>query len=138
MADYNKVGLLAVRDGRVLLCRKKHTTALLILPGGCLEEGESAMDCLARELREELGDVRVSGAEYVGTYTDRAAGSESKTVQVELYRGELLGTPAASSEIKELVWFGADDDWALLSPSLANKILPDVIARGYVEGLCRK
>ena len=138
MADYNKIGLLAVRDGRVLLCRKRHTTSLLILPGGCLEEGESAMDCLSRELREELGDVRVSGLSYIGTYTDRAAGSETKTVQVELYSGELSGELQACSEIKELVWFGNEDDWALLSPSLANKILPDVIARGYIRGLCRK
>ena len=26
--DFDKVGLLAVRDGRILLCRKKHTTDL--------------------------------------------------------------------------------------------------------------
>jgi ADP-ribose pyrophosphatase YjhB (NUDIX family) len=53
--DFDKVGLLAVRDGKILLCRKKHTTSLLILPGGCREAGESATDCLSRELREELG-----------------------------------------------------------------------------------
>ena len=37
MADYDKVGLLTVRDGRILLCRKRHSTSLLILPGGCRE-----------------------------------------------------------------------------------------------------
>ena len=77
--DYHKVGLLAIRDGRILLCRKKHTTALLILPGGCFEPGESAAQCLNRELREELGDVQVDIAEYVGTYTDVAAGRVPKT-----------------------------------------------------------
>ena len=29
----DKVGLLTIRDGRVLLCRKKRGTSLLILPG---------------------------------------------------------------------------------------------------------
>ena len=133
--DFDKVGLLAMRDGKILLCRKKHGTSLLILPGGCREPGESAVDCLTRELREELGDVAFSRAELVGVYTDRAAGSEgaqSKTVRIELYRAELIGEPLASSEIAELVWFGERDDRLRLAPSIANKILPDLLARGIL------
>jgi 8-oxo-dGTP diphosphatase len=133
---YDKVGLLVVHEGRILLCRKKHSTALLILPGGCFEPGESATQCLERELHEELGDVRVEGVEYVGTYMDLAADSGNgppKTVRIELYRGNLLGDPAAHSEIKELVWFGEKDDRRQLSPSLVNKILPDLIARGMLD-----
>jgi 8-oxo-dGTP diphosphatase len=133
--DFDKVGLLAMRDGKILLCRKKRTTSLLILPGGCREPGESAIDCLTRELREELGDVVVSAPELVGVYTDRAAGPETvppKTVRIELYRGELIGEPVARSEIAELVWFGERDDRFQLAPSIANKILPDLLARGIL------
>jgi 8-oxo-dGTP diphosphatase len=131
--DYHKVGLLVIRDGRMLLCRKKHTTALLILPGGCFEPGETASQCLDRELREELGEVRVDRVEFIGTYTDIAAGTGPlKTVRIELYHGALLGDPAPHSEIKELVWFGEKDDRRQLSPSLVNKILPDLIARGVL------
>ena len=122
-----------MRDGKILLCRKKHTTSLLILPGGKREAGESAVECLTRELREELGDVTIGTIELVGIYTDRAAGTEEKTVRIELYRTELIGEPAASSEIAELVWFGAQDDHSQLAPSIANKILPDLIARGIVQ-----
>ena len=133
--DFDKVGLLAMRDGKILLCRKKHTTSLLILPGGCREPGESSMDCLARELREELGDVAVGVVELVGVYTDRAAGPETaqpKTVRIELYRAELIGEPEPCSEIVELVWFGERDHWFQLAPSIANKILPDLLARGIL------
>jgi ADP-ribose pyrophosphatase YjhB (NUDIX family) len=130
--DYDKVGLLAVRQNRMLLCRKKHTTSLLILPGGCFEPGESATQCLNRELREELGDVQIEGVEYVGTYTDVAAGDADKMVRIELYRAELRGNPMARSEIKELVWFGEQDDRQQLAPSLVNKILPDLIVRGVL------
>jgi 8-oxo-dGTP diphosphatase len=133
--DFDKVGLLAVRDGKILLCRKKLGTSLLILPGGCREPGESALNCLSRELREELGEVVASGVELVGVYTDRAAGSETahpKTVRIELYRGELIGEPVASSEIGELVWFGERDDRDQVAPSIANKILPDLLARGIL------
>jgi 8-oxo-dGTP diphosphatase len=133
--DFDKVGLLAIRDGKILLCRKKHTTALLILPGGCREPGESAADCLSRELREELGEVVARAVELVGVYTDRAAGSSTaqpKTVRIELYVGELIGEPAPHSEIAELVWFSERDDRSQLAPSIANKILPDLLARGIL------
>jgi len=134
--DYDKVGLLAVRDRRILLCRKKHSTSLLILPGGCIVKGESAAQCLARELSEELGEVSLKNVAYLGTYVDRAAGSTEnlpKTVRIELYRGDLIGEPAPHSEIKELVWFGETDDRSLLAPSLVNRILPDLIARGVLD-----
>lgn len=130
---YDKAGLLVIREGRMLLCRKKRGTTLLILPGGCLEAGESYEECLAREIAEELGPVEVENLDYIGTYRDAAAGESEKIVQVRLYRGDLGGAPAAQSEIAELVWFGALDDRRQLSPSLVNKIVPDLIARGILD-----
>jgi 8-oxo-dGTP diphosphatase len=128
----DKVGLLTIRDGRVLLCRKKRGTTLLILPGGKREAGESSLECLARELREELGDVAAVSPELVGVYTHAAAGHKKKIVRIELYRAELTGEARARSEIGELVWFGAGDDWATLAPSLAEVIFPDLMARGIL------
>src|SRR5271170_5667898 len=106
LADYHKAGLLFLKDGRVLLCRKKHTTSLLILPGGTLEPGETAEECLQRECREELGEVEVSNLHHLGDYEGPAAGPDGKTVRIELYAGEMEGAPAPHSEIQELVWFG--------------------------------
>jgi ADP-ribose pyrophosphatase YjhB (NUDIX family) len=133
MAEYHKVGLLVIHDGRMLLCRKKEGTSLLILPGGCFEPGESAEECLHREVQEELGPVSVAGLHWIGTYSDVAAGDPTKRVVVELYRGELIGEPEASSEIAELYWFGSDDDESLLAPSIRNHILPDLRLRGVLE-----
>jgi 8-oxo-dGTP diphosphatase len=132
MADLHKAGLFYVRDGKVLLCRKKHTTALLILPGGVIEAGETAEECLLRECREELGDVTISSIYKLGDYESPAAGHEEKTIRIELYAGDLLGEPQACSEIHELVWFGADDDEASLAPSLRHVIFPDLRHRGLL------
>ena len=132
MADYHKVGLLHLKDGRVLLCRKKHTTSLLILPGGTLDPGETAEECLRRECREELGEVEVSNLSYVGEYESPAAGQDAKTVKIELYSGELEGLPVAHSEIQDLIWFGPQDDTELLAPSLRNVIFPDLRQRGLL------
>ena len=131
-ADFHKIGLLHMKDGRILLCRKMHTTPLLILPGGTLERGETAEQCLRRECREELGEVEVSNLHYLGDYESPAAGQAGKTVKIELYAGELEGTPAAHSEIQDLVWFGPRDDQALLAPSLRNVIFPDLLRRGLL------
>lgn len=134
MADYDKVGLLEVRNGRILLCRKRRGTPLLILPGGCREPGESSLDCLAREVREELGEVSVGAPEYIGTY-EHAAADAGKTVRIELYRGTLDGEPSPHSEIAELIWFGPADDPAVLSPSIREAILPDLVRRGIFRGM---
>lgn len=127
----DKAGLLTIRDGRVLLCRKKRGTQLLILPGGKREAGESSLECLARELHEELGEVDAVSPKLVGVYTHQAADSE-KQVRIELYEAVLRGEARAQSEIGELVWFGVGDDWSELAPSLAEKILPDLKARGLL------
>ena len=132
MANYHIAGLLHVKNGRVLLCRKKHTTSLLILPGGTLEAGESPEECLRRECREELGEVEVSNLQFLGCYEGPAAGPEGTTVKIELYQGELEGTPSAQAEIQDLVWFGPRDDAAVLAPSLRNLIFPDLRRRGLI------
>jgi 8-oxo-dGTP pyrophosphatase MutT (NUDIX family) len=130
VADIHKAGLFLVKDGRVLLCRKKHSTSLLILPGGKFEETETAEQCLRRECREELGEVELSGLKHLGSYESPAAGDEERTVRIELFAADLVGTPGAQSEIAELVWFGPSDDRSSLAPSLRNVILPDLGRRG--------
>lgn len=132
MADVNKVGALILRGDRILLCRKSRETSKLILPGGRIEPGETDLDCLGRELREELGDVSMTRVEYVGTYEDRASLDDPgivKTLRVVLYRGDLGGTPTPRAEIVELVWFGPDSDRGRLTPILLDRILPDLAAR---------
>ncbi len=140
MADFNKVGALILRGDRILLCRKDRDTSKLILPGGRIELGESDAECLAREIREELGDVALNRLQYLGTYEDRASLDDAtvvRTLRLVLYRGELSGTPTPSSEISELVWFGPDSNREELTPIFTNRILPDLLTRGILPWSAR-
>jgi 8-oxo-dGTP diphosphatase len=128
----HKAGLFVSRDGSILLCRRKKGSRLLILPGGKLERGETPREALAREIEEELGDVRVSGLKRIGRYEGPAANDHGKTVVIDLFSGTLEGQPRPCAEIGELVWFGPDGDPAELAPSLRDSILPDLRKRGLL------
>ncbi len=128
----HKAGLLICRDGRIMLCRRHTGSQLLILPGGKLEPGETAEEALVRELREELGDVSVTGLKLVGRYEGPAANDPGKTAVIDLFSGTLSGEARPCAEIGELVWFGPDDDPETLAPSLRDSILPDLRARGLL------
>ncbi len=52
------VAAIAVRDGKILLARRRpeeSNAGLWEFPGGAVQEGETPQQALVRELREELG-----------------------------------------------------------------------------------
>ena len=56
-----------MKNGKVLLCRRR--TGLLAgkweFPGGKVEDGEEASDCLVREIKEELS-INIEDLRYIG------------------------------------------------------------------------
>ncbi len=57
------------KNGKVLLCRRRPGSGPLggkwEFPGGKIEKGEKASDCLVREIKEELG-VDIKDLRYIG------------------------------------------------------------------------
>jgi 8-oxo-dGTP diphosphatase len=119
-----KIGL-AVTDGDRVLLVKKRGAHRFILPGGKPETGEEDLDTLQREIQEELGcSIEPRTVEFLGSFTDVAADAIDVTVTVRLYKGHLIGSPSANSEIETLRWVGNREDEGSLAPSLRNQILP--------------
>jgi 8-oxo-dGTP pyrophosphatase MutT (NUDIX family) len=88
--------------GRLLVVRKRGTTAFM-QPGGKLEPGETPVDALVREIREELG-VSVTEVRELGHHTAIAANEPGHTVDAELFFVTLDGVPQIAAEIEEMAW----------------------------------
>jgi 8-oxo-dGTP diphosphatase len=116
-----------VRDeqGRVLLVRK-HGTDSLLQPGGKREPGESDLDCLSRELEEELGCRLVpASAQHLGTFEALAANEPGQTIRAEAYAVGVSGALQCRAEIAEYVWIDpAKPGDRRLAPLTRDVILP--------------
>ncbi|NGY61197.1 NUDIX domain-containing protein [Lentzea sp. NEAU-D13] len=104
----DKVAWVHVVDGRVLVARS-HGKDTFYVPGGKREPGESDVETLVREIREELS-VDVSGPELIGVFEAQAHGrAEGETVRMTCYTATFAGELKPASEIAELAWFTTAD-----------------------------
>ena len=95
-------------DGRMLLVRKRGTL-LFMQPGGKLEPGESAAECLVRELAEELGlAVDAASLDWVGRFDAPAANEPGHHVDCDVFRVSHLEVVTAAAEIEEARWFSRE------------------------------
>ena len=104
------VAWVHVADGRIL-CARSRGRDVFYIPGGKLEPGETELDALIREVKEELTvDLVPETARHVGTYGAQAHGqADGVAVTMSCYTADYQGMPVASSEIAELGWFGYSD-----------------------------
>ena len=63
-----RLGVVLIRDERILLVRQNHRP-FWVFPGGTLEPEEGLEDCAIREMKEEINlDVRVSKILYLADF----------------------------------------------------------------------
>jgi 8-oxo-dGTP diphosphatase len=103
----DKVAWILVRDRSVLSTRSigKDT---YYLPGGKREAGEADLECLSREIREELSVELVGDtARSLGEFTAQAHGhARGTSVTMRCYECEFVGELKPAAEIAEIIWLG--------------------------------
>lgn len=110
MTVIDKIAWIRLEDGAVLSSRSRGKD-VYYLPGGKRERGESDIDTLVREIREELSVRIVAGtARYLGTFEAQAHGHpEGLLVRMTCYTADYDGVLRPDSEIEELVWLSYAD-----------------------------
>ncbi|HXH06418.1 MAG TPA: (deoxy)nucleoside triphosphate pyrophosphohydrolase [Vicinamibacterales bacterium] len=123
------VAAVVERDGRFLVTRRPdgtHLEGCWEFPGGKCEPGESHADCLAREMREELGvDIAMGDRvlEVTHSYDDRI-------VELHFYRCRLLGDPSPQLG-QQLRWVTREELGSLPFPPADEELIALLTGESY-------
>ena len=103
------VSAAIVRDGKVLIVRRDRPPAkgVYTLPGGLVEAGETLIDAVTREVREEtaltIAPVALAGHREV--ITQDPDGRFERHFVILCFASQFIsGTPVANDEIAEILW----------------------------------
>jgi len=126
----HKIGAVILDNKRILAGKKG---SKFIIPGGRIEEGESHIECLKRELKEELG-VDLISQEFFGAFEDDAALDPGMKIKMDVYVVNVAGEPRASSEIEELRYLSSKNKKNIKMGSILEKfVIPKLLDKGLIE-----
>lgn len=134
MQVIQKVALAVFKDKKLLQVRTKNQTDVFFTLGGKVESGESEIDCLKREVKEEIGcDLDESTIKFLAEFEDVAHGKEQTLVNIRMYTASLIGIPKPSEEVVEIGYFDTNSDKDNLSIIAQRIILPWLKGHGYID-----
>ena len=106
----DKIAWIYLKERRVLSTRSTGKD-VYYLPGGKREAGESDVETLVREIREELSiHIDASSVVHLGTFEAQAHGhAVGVTVRMTCYTAGFTGELVAANEIAEVTWLSMCD-----------------------------
>ncbi len=122
------------KDGKILMGNKAYGVGpypdTWRLPGGGIEEGESPVDAVKREVMEEVG-LEVLEIKNIGIYEDDEPDKKGEMTHYifNMFRVEVVGEEKISDEFPEIKWIERSElrDAKLARPSI--KLFKDL---GYL------
>lgn len=106
-----KIGLAVFHDGKILMARSIKNSDVFYIPGGKIEVGETDVECLERETKEELSaEIDKTQTRFLAEFQEIAHNRPDVLVNLKLYETRLLSDPQPDSEIEELRYFDSSID----------------------------
>lgn len=134
MGIIRKVALAVFKGKKMLQVRSSKHQDVFFTLGGKPEKGESEIEALKREVKEEVGcDILESSIKFLTKFEDLAHGKGGNMVAIRMYEGKLIGTPKPSSEIAEIGWFDSNSDKKNLSVIAQRTIFPWFRKHKYIN-----
>ena len=116
------------------MLRDDHQDTVFYFAGGGIEEGESDMDCLKREIKEELDvELNLNSVSFLGEFEAPAHVNPNALVNIRLYTGQVISELKPSNEIVEIQYFDSSTDPKNLTRISREKIFPWLKKRGYIN-----
>jgi 8-oxo-dGTP pyrophosphatase MutT (NUDIX family) len=108
--EIDKLAWLYIRDGKLLNARSKGKERFYI-PGGKREEGESDVQALVREIKEEVSvNLDINTIKYAQTFKAKADGkSDDLIVKLTCYFADFEGELLPDEEIEEINFISYQD-----------------------------
>ena len=129
-----RAACLAVFKDKKILMAKGDDEEVFYFVGGGLEEGETDIDCLIREVKEEIDcDIEFDSIKFLSEFEDLAHGKENTIVQLPFYMATLIGKPKASREVEEIQYLDSSVDPKLLSKIANDQVYPWLKEHGYIN-----
>lgn len=134
MKIIKKVALAVFREKKMLQVRSAKHPEVFFTLGGKPEAGESDIEALKREVKEEVDcEIDESSLKFLTQFEDVAHGKDGDAVSIRMYVGKLTGEPKPSSEIAEIGWFDSNSDKKNLSVIAERTIFPWLKEHGYIN-----
>ena len=128
-----KVALAVFKDKKIMFVRSKKQREVFYTLGGKYEKGESDIDCLKREVEEEIECyLDEKSLKFLHEFEDIAHGKEG-LLNIRMYTGNLIGEPKASAEVAEIGYFDTNSNSKHLSVIAQRTIFPWLKEHGYIN-----
>ena len=128
----DKVALIHIYNNSVLSTLSKSKNKLYF-PGGKRENNESDLECLKREILEELNvHILENTVKFFGAFEAQADGHESGVlVRMLCYFSDFSGTLMASNEVESFEWIKYEDKYRTSAVDIL--ILDELKRQGLID-----
>jgi len=132
MEKIDKIAWVCIQNKKVLGTLSKGKDKYYV-PGGKREAGETDLETLIREVKEELTvDIDAPAVRYYETFEDEAHGKPKGTiVKMTCYTAEYEGELKANNEIEKFEWLRFED--IDMTTSVTKMLIKDLFDKGLIE-----